>query len=308
MMKKTLFLILLFIAFRVSKGQNIVPNGDFEQYFGCPDYVSQIDSAKFWTNANGGTSDYYHECGTGLGNIPNTYLGFQQARSGAGFAGVILVGAVNYSEYIEAPLNMILSAGICYNFEMYINMANDVKYATDAIGVYFSDTIVTSYSTAETLLLTPQINNITGNYPDTLNWTLVSGNYIANGGESYLVIGNFKNNLSSDTILVNPSGYASMAYVYIDDVSLISCPVGVDEQGETEITIYPNPVSDKLNVQLNNNELSEIILYDIASRRILYQEFKGSVMVSLTQFARGVYFYEVRSNKETIKKGKIIKE
>ncbi len=37
---------------------------------------------------------------------------------------------------------------------------------------------------------TPQINETTV-ITDTANWTLVSGLFIANGGEQYIIIGNF---------------------------------------------------------------------------------------------------------------------
>lgn len=49
------------IAFSVG-AQNLVPNGDFEDYTQCPDYVSQIDRAVGWFRPTEGTSDYLHAC------------------------------------------------------------------------------------------------------------------------------------------------------------------------------------------------------------------------------------------------------
>jgi hypothetical protein len=74
------------------------------------------------------------------------------------------------------------------------------------------------------------------------------------------------------------------------------------------LNIYPNPLFDKLNVTLNNNEPSEIILYDIASRKLLQRKFINSVSLNTEQLAKGIYLYEVRNKNGVIKKGKVVKE
>jgi hypothetical protein len=73
-------------------------------------------------------------------------------------------------------------------------------------------------------------------------------------------------------------------------------------------TIYPNPVTDKLNITLTTNESSQIILYDIASRKLLQQSFINSVSLNTTQLEKGIYFYEVRSGNKIIRNGKVVKE
>lgn len=70
-------------------------------------------------------------------------------------------------------------------------------------------------------MFTPQINNSSG-YFDSLNWTLVSGTYIASGGENWIVIGNFKDDATTSTSVYNSLG-APSCYVYIDNVSLTPC-------------------------------------------------------------------------------------
>ena len=74
-----------------------------------------------------------------------------------------------------------------------------------------------------------------------------------------------------------------------------------------ELLIYPNPFSDNLTITTTTTSLSEIILYDIASRKLLQQKFTGSVTLNTEQLAKGIYIYEVRS-KENTKKGKVVKE
>jgi len=75
------------------------------------------------------------------------------------------------------------------------------------------------------------------------------------------------------------------------------------------ISIYPNPTMDKLNIAYNkDNELIEIILYDISSRLILQQTFTNSTILSTEQMQNGIYFYELRNSKGTIKTGKLVKQ
>jgi hypothetical protein len=72
--------------------------------------------------------------------------------------------------------------------------------------------------------------------------------------------------------------------------------------------IFPNPVTDKLNVTLNSNDLSEIILYDITSRKLLQQTFSNAVTLNTSHLSKGIYIYEVRNNQGVIKKAKLVKE
>src|SRR5690606_15059991 len=109
----------------------------------------------------------------------------------------------------------------CYTFKMYVNLGNNSNCTTDAIGVYFSQTQVmglNSYSLPYIL----HITNNPGNFPDTLSWTLVTGNYLATGGESYLIIGNFNDSSTTNVMELHPMP-TSRAYVLIDDVSLTEC-------------------------------------------------------------------------------------
>ena len=114
---KNLLTIIISLTFGICGGQNLVPNGGFEQYTGCPSTLGQIYKANFWVAANGGSSDYFNQCGTLSANVPFSLLGFQQTQSGAGYSGIILHAiGVNYREYIEVPLSSPLIALTCYNF------------------------------------------------------------------------------------------------------------------------------------------------------------------------------------------------
>jgi hypothetical protein len=301
----------MFITCIICEGQNLVPNGNFEQYTSCPTAPNQVYTSLFWINPSGSSPDYFNQCTSSPEvGIPNNWAGFQQAKSGVAYCGIGVYvqppHPLNYRENLEVPLVSSLVANSCYYFEMYINLGDTCKYTTDKIGVYFTDTLVTS-GNWENLPYTPQINNSTGNMPDTMNWILVNGTYTATGGESYIVIGNFNSDINTDSMVVNFNG-AHHAYVYIDDVSLTLCTGINSRDNSTGINVYPNPAIDKLIITAVNNDLLEIILQDMSSRKILQQKFINAISINTAQFAKGIYLYEVRNKNGVVKKGKVVKD
>ena len=321
MKRFTTFLLMLFGM--TCTAQNLVPNGSFEQYTSCPNDFREIDSALYWINPSivgtppGGTPpgspDYFNACGSSNVSVPLNFLGDQFAFDGFAYAGIFIryvTGLQNFREYIETPFSSTLIAGECYHFSCYCSLADDMKYTTDNLGVYFSDTVIENITNHYPLPFNPQISNAPGNFFDTLNWTLVEGDYMAIGGENYIVIGNFNNDSTTDTLALHGSGQGNGSYLYIDSVSLVltTCVTGISEVKQETVKVFPNPVSDKFTIQLSNNEPTEIILYDVMSRKLSQQHFTNSVSVNTEGFSKGIYFYEVRNRNGEVDVGKIIKE
>jgi Secretion system C-terminal sorting domain len=306
----------------VCKGQNLVLNGDFEQYSACPTYFAQlVPNATFWQNPStnqlgvSGTPDYFNQCSfSNFTSVPTNNWGYQLAHSGQAYCGLalFLTTEPNYREYIEGTLSSPLVADSCYTMEFYINKGNTCKRATDAFGVYFSDFLISGINNYLPLPFVPQLNNVTGNFiTDTANWVLFSQTYTAHGGETHFIIGNFKNDSNTNIILTDNIGVSDDGYVYIDDVSLVQtvCLTGINsESSNSTVQVFPNPIVDKLFIKTGTNSLSEIILYDIASRNLLQQKFMNSVSINTEQLAKGIYLYEVRNKNGVIKKGKVVKD
>jgi type IX secretion system substrate protein len=314
-MKKILLTLFLFSIMISTKGQNLVPNGDFETFSSCPNNFSQILLASPWmvpTLLN--SSDYYNQCaaGTSVGVPVNAGNGYQDAHSGAGYSGVYIYYNVTQSrEYIEVQLTSPLVANQCYHFEMYVNVYNNCMFTTSTMGAYLSDTLLSGINSYTALPYPAQINNTFGNMFDTLNWTLVSGNYTAAGGEIFLTIGNFFDNASTDTLGISLTGIAA-CYVYIDDVSLTPC-TGIEEQNEEAIKIYPNPVKDYLTIQ--TKEKAEIIITDILGKEVLKsivnsqlpKESCGQSTINVQSLKDGIYFIAINDGKNSYRK-KFLKE
>ncbi len=82
----------------------------------------------------------------------------------------------------------------------------------------------------------------------------------------------------------------------------------INELNENSVSVFPNPVNQKLTVTTGVNEVCEIIVFDVTSQVMKQQSFTSSVVLNTEALAKGVYFYEVRTKKGIIKTGKIVKE
>src|SRR5690554_283943 len=181
---------LLAALTQVSKAQNLVPNPSFETYSQCPDPATvdpmpdnMIDLATGWNNPTGYTPDYFNACVEDTfnsNNVPYTWAGFQHARTGNGYAGIISMIETEGREYIQTELTESLIAGKQYSVTFYVSLCEISTYAANNIGAYFSDTPV-SVSHSWVLPYTPQISNnpFTNQLTDTLGWTEVSGVFTA---------------------------------------------------------------------------------------------------------------------------------
>lgn len=323
---KKLLTILLLLTYGICSGQNLVPNPSFEIFSACPTSPSLIVNSTPWYSPTTGTTDYYNSCATAssVSGVPINYTGFQYARTGVAYAGILAYYFIPPSytprrEYLQVELSDTLVANKNYNIEFYVNLYtyyNMVlpvpnKVAVTEMGMYLSSNAV-SLSDAQNLPYAPQIFSSVGvHLTDTLNWMQVSGNYVAIGGEKYITIGNFKNDTLTDTLVVeNSTSPYYLSYYYVDDVSVIceNCGNGVNELNESGINIFPNPFNNELNISIKDNEKSQIILYDLSSRKLLQQTFTNTTTINTEQLAKGMYLYTVRNKNGTIKNGKVIKQ
>jgi len=91
----------------------------------------------------------------------------------------------------------------------------------------------------------------------------------------------------------------------------LDCSIYVDIKehvDENDINLYPNPFSDELNFSVNNNETSEIIIYNLTSQKILQQKFNKQISLNTQQLPNGFYYYEMYNRNGLIKTGKLVKK
>lgn len=305
---------LLFLSFFISSvatAQNLIPNSGFEDHTGCPSTYFQFYQVNNWfnptTNIPGitGTPDYYNSCATIADyDVPGTgNYHYQFTHAGDAYAGIWAYYSNNlfpeFREYLSAQLLNPLIEGECYQFQMYVNLSNGSNINTSSIGAYFSDTLINSIDSCLHFPFSPQIINPITNYPDTSNWMLVEGTYVAHGGESYIIIGNFSDNANSSLIHLDTLSYGS-AYFYIDDVSLnVTSCTGIDEvHRKSELLISPNPFGDFINLD-SNEPIEEVALTDITGQTILcknyVQQNESRETLTLISQSRGVYVLKIKT-------------
>lgn len=235
-----------------AQAQNLIGNGDFENYNSCPCAISNVDSSAInfpgvigWCRPTVGTTDMFNACCTLIyqTSVPKNASGYQSAHSGNGYGGFRVFETSNqhpndnYREYLQTQLVAPLAAGKTYCVEFYVSptynlwsgqQQNSYVFATDDVGawitvdrpVHWNDTTLSNSN----LVATPQIKTPEGNFlSDTALWYRINGTYVAAGGEQWLTIGNFftDQNTSLQLIYSNP-GYNmdSTSYYYLDDVSV----------------------------------------------------------------------------------------
>jgi OmpA-OmpF porin, OOP family len=214
---------------RVSLAVNLVPNPSFETYVSCPTSFGQIYQAAPWDTPNTGTSDYLNACAPNVFpsvNVPQNEQGNQSALTGVGYAGLIpLSAAPDYREYIQAPLSSPLVANVPYLVKFYVSLADESILAIDRLGAYLSVGAVGPVPNYAPLAVTPQVESPANVYlTNSAGWTLVSGVFVASGGENHITIGSFHDDASTGSV-PGPGLWPGGSYYYIDDVSVeVSLP------------------------------------------------------------------------------------
>ena len=237
--KQFLFVVGILTISSSSNAQ--VENGDFSNATKTPRSFNQINLSKGWSNANGGTADFYHKNATNFSNkgVPSNQLGSQETYQGTGYAGIITYSndktidlksslgnmsptAVNgyqkYSEYITTKLNTPLTAGQSYNVTYYVSLAESSGYAVNGFGALLTKEPINQKSNAF-IMKTAQVTS-----EEVINsqtkWTQISGTFIAKGGEQFLTIGVFNGPKSIKAISGGTGVNRIRAYYYVDGVSI----------------------------------------------------------------------------------------
>jgi outer membrane protein OmpA-like peptidoglycan-associated protein len=222
-------LIVLVIALQTTMvwGQNLVKNPSFEEFNKCPEELGNISSdVTDWSVSTKGTTDYFNECSVAMG-VPKNFNGEQNAEFGEGYAGLYMLAPNDYREYLQAELKQPLTRGERYTVSFYVSLAEKSNFAIRDIGLLFSEKRMNKPTRKS--LSRPKGNSRYNTYNfvevsersyfgDKTAWTLVKAEILANGTETYLTIGNFKNN--ETTKIKRLKGTKSAAYYYVDMVSV----------------------------------------------------------------------------------------
>lgn len=308
-MKHTL-LSFCFFCCSCCIAQNLVPNGDFEQFDTCQTGAGQLYRVRHWTSPISplavSSPDYYNACNSNpLFGVPTNSAGFEYAYSGVAYV-AICTGAKsafnmngNFREYLQVELLDTLTTGRVYCLQFYVSACDSVNYASNNMGTFFSPEAINNTCGVGgcNLPYVPQFENSLSNSLNSNNgWIKVSGTYTAQGGEKYLVIGNFRDSSSTQMTLTNwtTNMNRSFAVYYVDDVSLTFCDTTtaiLDKRIKSAIRIYPNPSNGIFYVELNTDEAVALEIFD-AIGNLVYQKkyYKSSDSpIDISNHSNGIY-------------------
>ena len=311
-MRKLLFLFPFFLLGNFSFAQiNLVPNPSFEDTVNCPDGIGGIEIATGWFNS-GGSPDYFNSCAnTGYlaYGVPYNYVGHQVAYDGNGYAGIVAWASFSQREFIGIELLQPLVSGNKYFASTYISRADSADLSPytcscNNFGFRFS---TFPYEYAQ--LNPAPVDNFshlhsTSIISDTLNWTRISGSFIADSTYQYLTIGNFYDNSNTDTLACYYSSLG-LAYYFLDAICVstdsLTCLnwTGIIGQNiqSNEIYAYPNPVNSILHLGNIANEIT-YSLTNITGQIICQGKFCNQInQLDVSFLANGIYFLNTETKK-----------
>lgn len=207
---------------------NYVNNGGFEEKYNC-NWPNDLSKAKYWLaiDSSSFVGGLMNSC-PNYSVVPSNAFTFQYPRSGEAYAlstWFFQQQGSNGRGYQKNRLKAKLTAGETYCVKYYVNISNNSTHGMDGFGIYFGGSEIDTITKCDIPLpyISPQVHNpIHHVVTDTLNWTVITGTFVANGNEKYALLGNFIADSSLDTVLINPTNLPLRGTdVCIDDVSCI---------------------------------------------------------------------------------------
>ncbi len=232
-MKKINLLILLAIVTFTMKAQdenNLVINPSFEQLDGKLKGGGQIPMAAPWKAMTLNPVDLYSESSKSDNfGVPVNKYGEEKPKTGSNYAGVSFFGYKGKMPrtYLGTRLKEPLKAGKQYCLKFHVSLADMSKYAVNNIGMYITKDSIEDMSDG-ILSFEPQIRSYTNSvFPQQFLWEPICGVYNAEGGEQFIIIGNFATdeNTTQETIRLSREFSGRQvydAYYFVDDVSVIA--------------------------------------------------------------------------------------
>jgi outer membrane protein OmpA-like peptidoglycan-associated protein len=239
--------------------ENLVPNGSFEQISGKLRRLGGIEAAEGWVSPTGVSADLYSESSkTPDIQVPQNFYGKEDAVDGSNYAGIVVYsyGDKMPRSYITTKLSSPLKKGMRYRVTFRASLAELSKYSSNKLAAHISKKPFETKEKVPALIdeshiMHPQEMIFNAMY----GWEMVCGEYIAEGGERYITIGNFTpNDQVKDEKNKKPrevkGNQVIAGYYYIDDIGLFllgpdeMCDCGYSDDAENVVTtVYQRSVT-----------------------------------------------------------------
>jgi OOP family OmpA-OmpF porin len=307
MVFKYLCLLFFCLVFN-SSAQNLVPNGSFEQYYSCPVFNGEADTCIGWHSFGGiigatGTPDYFNSCSILVG-VPDNLCGRQMAYQGNAYMGLFTRDySYWYREIIGTQLLDTLIPGENYHISMRICHGNSTSqvetcFATNKMGIKFT-TYNIPYGTIIPIDNSPQLYS-DSIVTDTVDWVLLSWDFIPDSSYSNIYIGNFFETDSTDTVSFNCMGFH--AYYFIDSVNVAceseQCILTSNELNRDDLKLIYDANQNIIRLTQNLNSHCSLTIYRENGDVVMTDEGNRNIYTNISSLIPGFYLAFLQSEKQ----------
>ena len=86
---------------------------------------------------------------------------------------------------------------------------------------------------------------------------------------------------------------ADNGVVHVIDAVLLPISLGIESEKAITLSIYPNPATNYMNINLYDTEVNTYTIYDVQGKVINSNNIiNNTFIIDLTQFEEGTYFVE----------------
>lgn len=314
-MKFILKIVFFLFGFNYLIGQNLVPNGSFEDRINYPTDQGMIGFANNWISFNKTGADYYY-----LGSYVDKYDKVEPLK-GKGYAGIfVLFPGTNpsfsiKSEWISTKLANKLIKNQSYYIEFFIyisNLYNRYNLSINNISAVFTNNSIENLSNKQIEKIITNIktkfenDSIDINSPNS--WIKIHGNFKANGDEEFMTIGNFDPlekiryvSTNGDSKKIKIPEYKRF-YFYIDEIKVIP----IDEDGKEIIWDIKDSITivNKEGLALDKTIKINNIYFESGNSLLKEESYNSldSLYQQLLQFNKSEYEIEISGHTDNIGK------
>ncbi|WP_375237933.1 T9SS type A sorting domain-containing protein [Aurantibacter sp.] len=297
-MKKNYFFATLFLIYStLTISQNIFSNGDFENYYNCPNTFGQSNLIIGCVNSHD-TPDYYN-C--------TMYPGYANTGTGS-----VYLGSVKYASSVtHEGVNFELDTPLEINREYTIKIA--VNYGSKYHGTGF---IANQYLGCYTLRFDFSMSSANTGIPNSYSYELDTENVQTNENTTYYnYTFTFTPTEASEYLYIvttpttktmsnDPECLGTVFYNLIDNLSIVPTDLLSTETYNLDtFSMYPNPVKDKFQIKLHNDTINSVLIYNVVGKEVKFGITKTNngktAEIDFSNLANGLYFVKINN---TVKK------
>lgn len=284
-----------------SFASNVADSASFEVITSInttPDFNRNNDSARFLQNFYNyyAYDDGSPENGYGINSVAYAKTAYKfNARKSDTLRGVNIFFNQVYNDANVKPFYLMVWTSLEPEVAVYEELGYVPNY-TDSLNEYrmyqLENPIVISGDFYVGVMQTTSDNlNIGFDRNTEIGWNTGS---MSNDLLKYNINGTWHNSLYKGALMMRPVFGEKVPYgVGIETANL-----------KTQVSVYPNPANDLLNIESENIDNISIEIYDLSGRSILKE--KSSKQVNISALSPGYYILNIYENSELLNKEKLI--